>query len=363
MKIAFLAPRYHSNQVKLVEYLSEKNTVEFYVTRIGNSEDHNILKPKIIQLSKLNNFFKRFKHKNDALYEYKFCLPKFKELLNFKKENFDVVIIRDPYSFISIFFALTAKINSTKIIFYTQRDIHRRNTISNDFAFNLLIKFFSAKWISPCLGDRNKYNKKNSHIYYIPFCMDIENYEKIWFKDDVINILTIGKFVERKNHHLLINALKNLSKKFKFRLTIIGELSNTTGNEYYEKIIELSKNVDFKIDIKLNMKRNEVFNEYKNHDIFILASRNEPASVSNLEAMAFGLPIITSDTNKTSIYTQNSGFIFKSDSEIDLTRQLDKLLISRTNIIDMGKESLNTVKRNHNSQNVYKYFYEKVLND
>ena len=54
MKIAFLAPRYHSNQISLIKYLlKNKNKVSFYVTRIGKSEDHSSLKPAIIKLPKL----------------------------------------------------------------------------------------------------------------------------------------------------------------------------------------------------------------------------------------------------------------------------------------------------------------------
>ena len=56
MKIAFLAPRYHTNQISLVKYLlKKKNQVSFYVTRVGKSEDHSSLKPSI--LMKSNDFF------------------------------------------------------------------------------------------------------------------------------------------------------------------------------------------------------------------------------------------------------------------------------------------------------------------
>ena len=52
IKIAFLAPRFHTNQIALVKYLlKSKNQVSFYVTRIGKSEDHSSIKPKIISLN------------------------------------------------------------------------------------------------------------------------------------------------------------------------------------------------------------------------------------------------------------------------------------------------------------------------
>ena len=61
MKIAFLAPRYHTNQIELVKFLlKNKNQVSFYATRIGKSEDHSSLKPKIIKLSYISRIIKSF---------------------------------------------------------------------------------------------------------------------------------------------------------------------------------------------------------------------------------------------------------------------------------------------------------------
>ena len=55
MKIAFLAPRYHTNQIPLVEFLiKKKHQVFFYVTRIGLNEDHSIIKPIILDLNMIN---------------------------------------------------------------------------------------------------------------------------------------------------------------------------------------------------------------------------------------------------------------------------------------------------------------------
>jgi len=362
MRIAFLAPRFHSNQSKLVEYLIENNNfVKFYVSRIGKSEDHTILEPTIIKFNYLFKIIKKLINSKDVLFDYTYGLPALKELFSFKKNKFDVIIIRDPYSIVSFCYALTSKMIGTRIVFYTQREIHRKPHSKKDKIVNGLIKFFNAKWISPCLGDK-KYNKTHDQLYYVPFCMDIVKYEKHWFIDDTVNILCIGKFVKRKNHHLLIEALIPLATKYEFNLTIIGEVSEVTGNEYYNYILDISKDLPFKINIKINIDRDDVFEEYKKHDIFVLPSRDEPASVSNLEAMSFGLPIITSDTNKTSTYTQENGFIFNSDSVDNLNLKLTALLRNRKEIVNMGNKSLELVEKNHNSEIVYKYLFEEVLN-
>ena len=51
MKIAFLAPRFHTNQISIIKYLlKSKKQVSFYVTRISQIEDHSVLKPIVIDL-------------------------------------------------------------------------------------------------------------------------------------------------------------------------------------------------------------------------------------------------------------------------------------------------------------------------
>ncbi len=365
MKIAFLAPRFHSNQIKLVEYLIDNNNfVKFYVTNVGKSEDHSILKPSIINLNYLFSKFRKIVNHNnkDALFDYKYGLPSIKELLEYRKNNFDVIIIRYSSNFLVLSYALVSKVFGTKIVFYTQHEIYGEQRPIKDTFYKILIKVFNAKWISPCFGDA-RYNKRLKELYYVPFCMDVADYEKQWFIDDYINIICIGKFVKRKNHQLLIEALIPLASKYKFNLTLIGEVSEMTGYEYYNNILDFSKNLPFSISIITNMNREDVFEKYKKSDIFVLPASNEPASVSNLEAMSFGLPIITSDTNMTSTYTQENGFVFLSNSEVDLNLKLEKLLSNRKKIIQMGNKSLEVVKRNHDSNIVYKYLLKKILNN
>ena len=55
MKILFVAPRYHTNQTYIVKTLREKgHNVYFFVSRIGKTEDHSIIRPKIIKVNFLS---------------------------------------------------------------------------------------------------------------------------------------------------------------------------------------------------------------------------------------------------------------------------------------------------------------------
>ena len=81
------------------------------------------------------------------------------------------------------------------------------------------------------------------------------------------------------------------------------------------------------------------------HDLFVLASRDEPAAVSHLEAMAHSLPVVCSDANGTSCYVRHgeNGFIFRSGDIDDLTACIERVIKDREHLLEMGRRSYELV--------------------
>jgi len=73
----------------------------------------------------------------------------------------------------------------------------------------------------------------------------------------------------------------------------------------------LSSKLKNKIKLTYNLNHQEVLNKIKECDIFLLLSDSEPASISNIEAMAFGKPVIIKSGNGTANYLNKKlgGFI------------------------------------------------------
>ncbi len=365
MKIALLAPRYHTNQISLVKYLLKtKNKVSFYVTRIGKSEDHSLLKPSIIQLSYISKLIKNFVKSNNLLFDYNYLTPSIKELLKFKSKKYDVIIIREPNKFMGFVYFLWAKLIGVKIITYYQREVYKKKTFKiKDVIEKIFIKASNNQCISPCLGNL-KYKHFPTKTTYLPFCLPVSAPKKNWYFKKKINILTIGKFISRKKHLLLIRALSMIKSKNNFQLTIIGECSNKEHLIYLNKVKQEIKLRGLKFNVLINNKPSVVQKIYKKNDLFVLPSVNEPASVSNLEAMSHGLAVITTDSNQTSCYTEPgvNGYVVKSNDLEDLKKKLELLINDKTKLKKFGYKSFNIVKKKYNPHLIYGKYFEKLPN-
>jgi len=363
MKIAFLAPRYHTNQISLVKYLLKtKNKVSFYVTRVGKSEDHSTLKPTTIKLSHTSKVIKNFVNSNSELFDYNYLIPSIKELLKFKSKKYDVIIIREPYKLMGFIYFLWAKLIGVKIITYFQREVYKKKSFKiKDIIEKIFIKASNDQCISPCLGNL-KYKKFPTTTTYLPFSLPVNGVKKKWYLNNKINILTIGKFISRKKHLLLIRALSMIKSKNNFQLTIIGECSNKEHLNYLNKVKQEIKLRGLNFNILINNKPRVVHKLYKKHDLFVLPSVNEPASVSNLEAMSHGLAVITTDSNQTSCYTEpgENGYVIKSNDLEDLKKKLEILINDKTKLKKFGYKSLSIVKQKYNPLITYGKFSRKI---
>lgn len=259
---------------------------------------------------------------------------------------------------------LWSKLIRVKIITYYQREIYKKNSFKiKDIIEKIFIKASNDQYISPCLGD-HKYKKFNSKNSYLPFCLSTKSPKKKWCLNNKVNILTIGKFISRKKHLLLIRTLSMIKSKNNFQLTIVGECSNKEQLIYLKKVKQEIKIRRLKYNILINLRPSEVNKLYKKNDLFVLPSVNEPASVSNLEAMSNGLAVITTDSNQTSCYTEHglNGYVVKSNDLQDLKKKLTLLIDDRTKLKKFGYKSFNIVRKKYNPNIVYEKFYKKLLN-
>lgn len=164
---------------------------------------------------------------------------------------------------------------------------------------------------------------------------------------------------------LAIKVIKNLLDKYNFNVTIIGELSNEENRKYYNKIVEyvVSNNINKNVKIIKNVKHKNIFKYYLSHHIFILPAHNEPASISILEALGYGLPVICSNTCGTSCYLKsNFSKIFISNSYSSLKEKIEYFINNKKHYPDYSKNAVTYAKLNLSKKNYINYFNHYLKN-
>ena len=144
--------------------------------------------------------------------------------------------------------------------------------------------------------------------------------KKLAIKTDKL-ILAVGQFIYRKGFDVLLNAYKDLSNDVSICL-IGGEVTNE-----YKNIVKTNymKNVIF-ID---NISKEKLVQYYLAADLFVLPTREDIWGLVINEAMAIGLPIITTDKCIAGIELVKdfeNGFIVPADSESELLKLTNLLL-------------------------------------
>lgn len=134
----------------------------------------------------------------------------------------------------------------------------------------------------------NKYGIKKTSILYKGVNISVRrklNYDIDLFN---INILFVKTDFIRGGLIDLITAL-SLSKYF-FSLTVIG-----CNKEEVQKHLDLSAYKNIKFIFLGNQSQHTVFSELLKTDIFCVPSRSEALGVANLEALAAGVPVVSTN--------------------------------------------------------------------
>lgn len=144
-------------------------------------------------------------------------------------------------------------------------------------------------------------------------------------QEKTFNILFVGRLIERKGAIYLLEAFRNISKEnANLKLLIAGDGPMREAYEKFSRDNHLEEKISF-FGIIGHEKVAELFR--KSH-VFILPSLNEALGNVTQEALASGLPIITTDTGAAELIKEN-GFVIKKESAQDIESSLQKIIENR----------------------------------
>lgn len=362
MNFLFVAPRFHTNQFYVVKALIDRGyRVELLVVTTRDTEDHSVIEPRVFEYAPLYRLRKKIRSETPdrtcAYYSWRRLWRFFKEFAP------DVVIIRDPKRRHSRRCAVTALLQGRQVVFYTQGEVYRTISSRKRAGMRFLMKVFRAPWISPVKGDESKHPPVDAHMYYVPFVIETEAAGKPAVppegmdRDGTIHIVMVGKYMERKNHLLLIRAVEALAYSHPVRLSIYGGADTEDYDRQRRRVAEYvkSRGLEKYVELKDPVPFAELQEEYRRNDLFVLPSRDEEVGVSILEAMAAGLPVICSDTAGAQWYLEDkgNGRIFRSDDVGSLVEAIEYCISDRKRLQRMGERSYELASTVHSPRNYH----------
>lgn len=152
-------------------------------------------------------------------------------------------------------------------------------------------------------------------------------------------VLSVGRFVYEKGYDVLIEAARHLPKDCEVYI-IGGSPPDIYLNQLKEADLQNVKFLPF-------MGREELKNYYYASDLFVLPTRGDVWGLVINEAMANGLPIVTTDkciAGLELVVNNTNGFIVPSDNPQKLSHSMNIILNDRQLMEDMSIKSLSRIQ-------------------
>lgn len=237
----------------------------------------------------------------------------------------------------------------------------RKNFVKN-IVKRYLIKMASGYFASGIHAAKyfKYFGAKENKIFYHPFtslhASEIYNepasyQEKRQFRkelgiEDRKTVISIGQFISRKGFDVLLNAWEDLDDEN--QLLIIG------GGDDQKKYEAIIRSKGYKHVYLIGFKPKEIiFNYYRSADIFVLPTREDIWGLVINEAMACGLPVISTDMclGAVELIEDNvNGYIVSAGNGDQLRSAIKKLITQDTYRIGVD-----------NIKKIREYTYENVV--
>ncbi len=179
-------------------------------------------------------------------------------------------------------------------------------------------------------------------------------------KNKIIVISLIARLEKHKGQYEAINVFSKLMLKYKnIQLNIIG------GGKEYDNLAQLIGEKELEQYVKLLGFSNNIKDELNNSDIFILPSKQELFPITILEAMAMGLPIVSTKVAgiPEMVVHDFNGLLIDAINETQLYGALESLINNEELRERMGENSRSLVVENFSIQSTVNNLKKVILGE
>lgn len=273
----------------------------------------------------------------------------------------DVVLFHGYNQPTNLLGILVAKVLGKKVMMRGDTRLSLRNTKQN-------LKYQFKKWLFNridgfvTIGTLNEkyyrhYGVPENKLYFAPFCVDNRLFdpgasafvertrvrEELSIPESKRIILFVAKLTERKHPHDLLTAFTNIHARHPDTVLVFagsGEQEHSLRREAEKK----------NLDVRFLGFVNQTLlpGLYAASDIFVLPSANEPWGLVINEALAAGLPAITTDDVGAApdlIIGKATGQVYAAGDVQALTTVLDDWLSNPEKIMEMAKNAKSLIQQ------------------
>ena len=329
-------------KVMFIVYSGSCGGAERVVSRLSDYLANKGMECSIVIFSEQNDFFKNDKvkiiplalNRKSALKKFWSATRKLRKVM--KQEKPDTIVSFLDYQNICVI--LAHRFLSSKLIVSERNDPLKRSKIIRK-ACNFFYRFadhvvFQSEYAKACYP---KKIRKNGHLIANPLPCDMSvAYPYEGFDSSVI--MTASRLNTQKNIPLLIHAMVNIHRIYpNFQLKIFG-----TG-PLQEEMEHLIKEEKAELYISLEGFSTKVCDEMKTSRLFVLSSDYEGVSNAMLEALAIGIPVISTKTDggaTTYIQHQKNGYLVEKGNVEELTNTMQYLLENKSICQELHRQSI-----------------------
>lgn len=209
------------------------------------------------------------------------------------------------------------------------------------------------------------------HAPIIPNGIPVEEYAPdprrrlLWrqhhqIEQEAIVFVSVGRLVPLKNHALLLRAFAKVQSPQRLYLLLVGE------GELEDTLRQQICQLNLQDRVRLLGVRADIPDILNASDVFVLSSKWEGNPMSVQEAMASGLPVVSTAVGGVPELVQDevSGFLVPSEDESALANALQRLANTPNLRQQMGASALSYAKTHFDIQQtvrLYEKLYQHIL--
>lgn len=359
MKILFVCERlsYGGSSKMLLNLANHLTNEEFNISLLSynGAKNHHLQYHKNLNLihHSFNKNYTKWLSRN-IFYRLR-CVRFINDFL--KDNHYDLIISFDDMVNINV---LISKSHVKSKIIVSERSDPYHNKFYLKIIKKLLYRKADAVVFQSTFARKFYSTIKDSKSYIIPNSISDRYLQATLSLKKQNNIVSVARHnLFQKRQDLLIRAFKQIHEHHpNFKLILYGDGSDT------EKIIEFIESHGLKSKVILAGVSNNIIDDIKDASLFVLSSKFEGIPNALLEAMALGIPVVTTDYSpggvKEIIKNNENGLVVKYDAVNELATAISYMLNNPSKAHQMALLGKKSVEK-YNEKSIYKLWKECFL--